>query len=159
VTAEFLAPVLVEVDEKVEPPIEVEAWVPVEVGMDTELAATRDLVKPSAVETRIGNELGDSGELAEELEERDGVEMIQEDSRQRPERRLRCRGELDLPLVVEAVPTDLSRCWELGQDLLKERGIEEVVEHGMRERLCVQVGGVRGLRQLPHAGQRQERAQ
>src|SRR5262249_15392809 len=40
VTAVFLAPVLVEVDEKVEPPIEVEAWVPVEVGMNTELSAT-----------------------------------------------------------------------------------------------------------------------
>src|SRR6185437_11300164 len=43
-------------------------------------------------------------------------------------------GELDLPLVVELLPLDLSRRGEFVENRIEQRGIEEVVENDVRER-------------------------
>ena len=60
-TAIFLAPVLIQVNQYIKTSIEIEARMFVEVSMDGELASAPDLMKAAPVKTRIGYKIGDSG--------------------------------------------------------------------------------------------------
>src|SRR5713101_8304008 len=73
-TAIFLAPILVQVEQHIEAPVETVTRMLVKVGMDCELSPPHDLVKPAPVEARIGHQIGDSCYVAEKFEERDGIQ-------------------------------------------------------------------------------------
>src|SRR5882762_9530815 len=88
VTAEILAPILVQVEQQIEAPVETVTRMLVEVGMDGQLSSRHDLVQPAAVEARIGYEIVDPRYAAEKFEEGDGVQVIEEEAGGRTERRL-----------------------------------------------------------------------
>src|SRR6267143_1885274 len=108
-TAILLAPILVQVEQQIEAPVETVKRMLVEVSMDCELTSPHDLVKPAPVEAGIGYEVGNSCYAADKFEERDGIQVVQEKPSGRAERRLGGRGELDLAPIVKALPSDLGR--------------------------------------------------
>src|SRR5687768_9279307 len=66
----FFGPILVEVEQKIEPSIEIETFVFVEVGVNGETAAALDLMESAADEIRIRQKTGNPGHPLEKGEHR-----------------------------------------------------------------------------------------
>src|SRR6516162_1637 len=63
-SAPFLAPVLVEVEEEIQAPVQVVGPVPVEVGMNSQLTTAHDLMESASVKSRIGDQIRNSSNRA-----------------------------------------------------------------------------------------------
>src|SRR5689334_21262406 len=64
--AVVVIPILVEVDQQVEPPLQAKAFMDVEVGMDPKVPAALRFVQPAAFEMGVGDETLDAGKFFEE---------------------------------------------------------------------------------------------
>jgi hypothetical protein len=158
-SAVFLAPVFVQIQDQVQAPIQAIFGMFVEVGMNTELPSPHDLVKSASVETGVGNEILDSRHAAQEFEECHGVQMIEEQPSNRAEGCLFGRRQLDLARVIELLPANLIWLWEFRKHRVEHVGIQEIVKHDMTKWLRIDVRAVRGRHHLFHPLDRQERVQ
>src|SRR5689334_1085681 len=113
--APVLLPVLVEVKEPVEPAVEVQAGVPVEIRVHLQVAAGPDLVKAATCEVGVGNQALDTGEALEEVDEHLTVELGKEVAGGRPEALEVRKSQLDLLGVVELLPFGIAGLGELGE--------------------------------------------
>src|ERR1700722_6396129 len=76
VPAVLLAPILVEVQQQVQATIQSIVAVPVEIRMNSKLAAPDDLVQAATFKTRVRNQVLDSRDVSEELQKCNGVQVI-----------------------------------------------------------------------------------
>src|SRR5437764_1068983 len=76
--AEILVPVAVEIHEHVQPSVQPEARMLVEISVDGQLSAADDLMQSPAVEAGIGDDILDARNFGEKLEEGNRVEVIEE---------------------------------------------------------------------------------
>src|SRR6202158_316034 len=155
VTAVLRQPVLVEVDDEVEAEGEGPSGMPVEVGVDLEEAAARDLVRSGAAEIGVGDQALDTGQLLQELEDRRGAHLEQKGAQGLAERFLVAVAELLLGGVVELHPMDRLRPRHLGEHRVEDVVGEEAVEHGVREGRrrdvgVVEAGGVEAKLERRH---------
>jgi hypothetical protein len=131
----LLLPVLVEVDEQVEPAIELQQGVPVEVHVHLEEAAGKDLMRPRAAVVGVRNEPFDPGQRLQEPQDGGGIHLVEEELQVGRQRRLVPVAELLLGGVVESPPIDLVRPGKLGKDRLQDLVRKQIVDHDVGERL------------------------
>ena len=149
--AVFLSPVLVQVQQQIQAPVEIEITMLVEVRMHAQFSAADDLMQTATLESRIGNQMFDAGHLTQEFEKRHRVEVIHEKSRHGAKRLFGGRGQLDLLAIVEFLPADRVRRREFPQNFIYQGRIEKVVEHNVRKRFRIHVPRMSRLTFLPHA--------
>src|SRR6266851_968536 len=127
-SAVFLAPLFVQIENHIQAPIQIIRGMFVEIGMNTELSAPHYLVKSASVEAGIRNEMLNSRHPAQEFEECHGVQMIKEQPGDRTEGCLFGRRKLELARVVELLPANLTWLREFREHRIEHVGIQEVVE-------------------------------
>ena len=130
----LVLPRLVQVDEQVQAPVEVQQRVPVEVDVHLEEPAGHDLMRPRAAEVRIGDQPANPGERLEELQHRGRAHLVEEALEVGAQRRLVPVAELLLRRVVESLPLDLVGAGKLRQHGLQGLLGEEAVDDDVRKR-------------------------
>src|SRR5688572_30985212 len=106
--AVFLLPIAVQIDQQIEPAVEAQFGMPIEIGVHLEKAAGQDLVWPGASVVGVRNEAVDPGQRLQELQNRHRVHVQQEITQMLLERRRVAVAELLLGGIVESRPIDLS---------------------------------------------------
>src|SRR6188474_912968 len=133
VPAPLLCPILIQVDEQVQPAIEIQALVEVEIGMDTEGAARSNLVKSAATQVGIRNEAWNPRQRLEERHERRGVELGEYHSRRATEMLEVFGRVLTLGVALGDVPRRAIHRIELDENIPEQLRIEHVVQDDVRK--------------------------
>jgi hypothetical protein len=133
VSAIVVAPILVQVQEQIQTPVESEASMLVEIGVHAKLPAANDLVQTAALEAGVGYQIVDSRHTAQKVQERNGVKVVHEKPRHRPEGGFPRARKFDLCGIVELLPGDFIGLGKLLKDNIEETRIEEIIEHHMWE--------------------------
>ncbi len=129
--AVLVRPILVQIDQHIHAPIEFQAFVVVEVGMDRQLPAARKRVEPATDQVGIGDEAFDAGHPFEKLYERLRVQAVDERPGEGGQLAFGACGPLDFPHVVER-DAEPVRIGELLVDPAEDVDIEKVVEADVR---------------------------
>src|SRR5436305_10063726 len=123
--AVLLAPIAVQIEEKVQSPVEVQLGMDVEVGVNAQVPAALDLMNPAAAEIGIGDEPLDSGELLQEQQHLERIQTVEKVAhRARNGRALMVKTELPFVRTLESRPCRRLRRRELVEHGL-QRGIPE----------------------------------
>src|SRR5437867_12366315 len=101
--AEVVVPLWVEVKQQVQPTIQEQPFVPVEVSVNLEQAPALDVMKPTSEEMGIGDETANSGQLFEEVYEDRTVELGNQIPRRRSHSALVGHCQLHFSFVVESL--------------------------------------------------------
>jgi hypothetical protein len=144
VAAVLLRPIVVEIEQDVEPSIEWKSTVPVEVGMDLQEAVTPDLVKAAAFVVRVRDQTGDAGQSFQEVDEHLAVELGEEMAGGGTHLLRVRQSQLELGGRVEGLPGDVLGLGILREDRVQQVRGEDPVGDDVGERL----GRLKALRQL-----------
>ena len=128
-------PALVQVEQEVDSPVQIQQWVDVEVGVDSEEAARPQLVQSAPEQVGIAHEAGNPGQLLEELDHRPAVELRDQLTSDRTHAAL--VGELELlrvALVRIDLPVIAAGPLEFGLTSPGDIEWDEVVNHSMGKR-------------------------
>src|SRR5580765_892869 len=74
--APFFLPSLVQVDDQIQAAVDVQPFVKIEIGVDSERATTLDLVQTAATKMRVGHQAFDAGEVLEKRQKWSRVEHV-----------------------------------------------------------------------------------
>ena len=122
--------------EHVQPAIELQLRVDVEIGVDLEKAAGLDLVQTAAAEVRIRNQPFDPRERFQPQKHLKGAQVVEKVAdRSRDAAGLVVVAELLLHRRVEGTPRHPLRAWKLAQDGIERGVVEQTIEDDVRERL------------------------
>lgn len=145
--APLLAPVLVEIDQDVQPALKVELRMVVEIGMDIEMPAIGDHMDAAAGEVRVRDQPVDAGQPLQKHQERPRIERVEEVARVGRQAFGNVLGFQLFPGVVEGL-TRLGHLAELMPDPIENLGRQKIVEATMgigRAGAILQGGGTGGL--------------
>jgi hypothetical protein len=132
---------------------------PIEIGVNSKLTASHDLMKTSPVKPGIRYQVINARNIAQKFEEGNGIQVIKQQPGRAPKGRLGRRRELYLLRIIEALPLNLTRFREFLENTIQQSGIEEIVEDNMRKGLRIEICRVSRLFQLLHSRKRQERVE
>ena len=107
VTTVLLFPILVEIDQNVDAPVELELVVLVEVGVDGKFAPGLNLVQPAPDIIGIGDNTLDARKRFEKLEQRAGVQKVKYIAHRRRQVLHHIKGQFSFIGIVELVPLQL----------------------------------------------------
>jgi len=143
VAAVFILPVTIQIDQNVQPSIQRKRAMAAEVCVDPKLAATRDLMEPTPVEVRVGNEILDPCQLLQKLQEWRGIELIQQKGGEDTDLPFALRLKFPLVIVLVFLPDGALRAGKLRQDtvqgLFGKQPIEDTVGKWLGGRISCSV--------------------
>ncbi len=140
VAAPLLLPLPVQIDEKVQAPVELQFRMDVEVGVHLQESARLDLMETAAPEVGIGDEAVDAGERLEPEQHLEAVHVVEKlADRFRDAAALVEVAELLLQRIVELHPSRALAIGEIAQHRLELGVVEEAVDHDVWKRLRVAI--------------------
>src|SRR5713226_401565 len=133
--AVLLFPILVQVNQHVEPAVELQLRMDVEVGVDLEKPARLDLMQPPTTKVGIRDQPLDSGERFEPQQRLEGVQIVEKIANCFRERASLVRvSELLFLRIVELHPLHGPRVGKVAQDRFEDVRVEESVQDNVRKR-------------------------
>jgi hypothetical protein len=133
VPAVLFLPVLVQVDEDINAPVELESVVAIEVRMHLKPAPRIDLVQTASDVVWVGDDALYSGDCLEKLQHGPAVEKVKDVTVGLRQLFDHIEGELSFLLRVELLPGQLPRRGELSQGRFRRLRGQEVVDVYVRE--------------------------
>src|SRR6266508_3217281 len=128
-SAVLFSPIFVQVNEHVQPPIELQLRMNIEIGVHFQKSARLDLMQSAAAEVRVGNESVDAGERFEPQKHLERVHLVEKIANGfRDVASLMKISELLFQRIVESHPLHLARRGELAQNGVERFILEQSVE-------------------------------
>lgn len=138
--AVLLTPLFVQIDEHVQPPVEFQLRVHVEVNVNVQESTRLDLMQSASAEIGIGDQAVDSGQSLQKEQHLEPIHGVEKTSDLVADRaRLMKVAQLLLQRVVEAAPLHLRRRRELAKNGIERRILEQPIEDDVRERMGARV--------------------
>src|ERR1700677_1688786 len=139
----LFAPILIQIQQQIDPPIKSKLPMFVEIRVYSQFAPTDYLMKAAPFKARVGNQIIDAGDGTQKLEKSYGIQVVHEQARGWPERSLCGRCKLDLLRGVELLPANGSWFREFPEPLIDDARRKKIIEHNVGIRLRIYVARMR----------------